>query len=82
MSDDPDQLVRVWWPRDEWEATAICNALAGQGIPCHFAGQPRVGSSAFSFGGIATRQLYVRRRDLERARRFIEEHDWPTYTPR
>jgi hypothetical protein len=81
MADDPNELVRFWWPRDEWEATAICAALEEQGIPNHFAGQSRVGSSAFNCAGIATRQIYVRRCDFDRARKFIEDHDWPTYTP-
>jgi hypothetical protein len=80
--DDPNQLVRVWWPRDEWEATAICGALEAEGIPCDLAGRAYIGSSQFSYGGRATRQIYVRRCDLERARKFIEDHDWPTYTPR
>jgi hypothetical protein len=81
MAHDPNELVRVWWPRDEWEATAIGNALEENGIPSHFAGQSHVGSSAFAYGGIATREIYVRHCDYDRARKFIEDHDWPTYTP-
>lgn len=82
MTPDANDLVAVWWPRDEWEASAICAALSEHGIPSHFAGQPRVGSSSFSFGSIPTRQIYVRRCDHDRARKFIEDREWPTYTPR
>jgi hypothetical protein len=76
MAVDRDQLVRIWSPRDEWEATAICAALKEHGIPCHFFGE------LFMYDGVDNREIYVRRCDAERARKFIEDHDWPHYAPR
>jgi len=81
MTEDPDELVVVWWPRDEWEASAIRGALADQGIVAHCAGESRLGSSEFHYGAIPTRQIFVQRKNSKRALEFIRSHDWPSYTP-
>ncbi len=79
--DESQNTVAIWWPQDEWEATAIRDALIEQGMPCFYAGRGMMGGAAFNFDVIRVRQLYVHQCDAVRALSFIESHDWPSYAP-
>lgn len=73
--------MAVWQPSDLWQGTAIQQALQEQGIPCHLAGASRAGLTAMHPSTVLPPQIMVRRKDAERAVAFIQEHDWPSYTP-
>ena len=82
--EDPDSMVELWWPRDYCEANAIKQALENQGIPCHIDGENLAswaGAGQFGNAGRWRMRLLTLSKFYKQAREFIEDNDWPSYTP-
>ena len=70
---DRQELVPVHTAQDSVEAEILKNALEAEGIPCSIEGEHQGGFSGVpSIGWI---RLFVRERDAERARAFLESHE-------
>lgn len=82
---DPDAVVELWHPRDPVEAQAIKQALEDEGIPCQIDGENATawagGSSIIGSTNASPIRLLTLLRFRDKARAFIEAHDWPSYTP-
>jgi hypothetical protein len=81
---DPDSIVELWWPLDHAEAHAIKQALDNSGIPCHIEGENVAswsGASAFGNTGRWQMRLLTLKKFHDQARNYIEDNDWPSYTP-
>ena len=77
---DADEVVAVYEPLDQLEASAIQQALEDEGIWSHLEGENQSALAGAGFLGNAGRwrmRLLVRAGDAERVKEIIEGRKWP-----
>jgi Putative prokaryotic signal transducing protein len=67
---DANELVRVYTVNEPTLAELIRAELQGEGIACEVSGENQAG-----FSGVITIEIFVRAKDADRARKFIEQHE-------
>lgn len=77
---DHDDLIEVYKPFDAMEASIVKQRLESEGIACHIDGESVSGAVFPGNVGLSRLRLLVRDADADRARKIIEENDWPHLT--
>ena len=68
---DANELVTIYTVYEPTHAELIRTELQGEGIACEVGGENQAG-----FAGVLSIEVLVRAKDADRARAFIEEHEY------